>query len=48
MMSNTSFVIAAYAVTWVMIIGYTIRLFMKSSRAESEFDRQTREMEKRS
>lgn len=42
MSSNTSFVIAAYSVAWVMIIGYTVRLFTKGARAEAEFARQTR------
>lgn len=46
MMSNTSFVITAYSVAWVMIIGYTIRLFLKGARADAEFAKRTREMEK--
>lgn len=47
-MSNTSFVIAAYGVAWVMIVGYTIRLFTKGARANAEFARQARTTEKRS
>jgi len=42
MTSNTSFVIAAYSVAWIMIIGYTIRLFLKGARANAEFARQSR------
>ena len=46
MTSNTSFIIAAYSVAWIMIIGYTIRLFAKSARAEGFFAGVTRHREK--
>ena len=45
-MSNTSFIVAAYAVAWIAILGYTVRLFMKSTRADAEFARQARDAEK--
>jgi CcmD family protein len=48
MMSNKTFIILAYVVAWVAILGYAIRLFVKGARAEAEFARQTRAMEKRS
>jgi CcmD family protein len=46
MTSNKSFIIAAYAVAWIMIIGYTFRLFAKGARAEAEFARHARDAER--
>jgi hypothetical protein len=45
MTSNTSFVIAAYAVTWVVIVGYAIRLLFKGMRAEAAFGHHARTAE---
>jgi CcmD family protein len=45
-MSNNSYIIAAYAVTWIAILGYAARLMLKGARAEAEFARLTGEAEK--
>ena len=36
---NLYFIIAAYAVTWVVLLGYMARLARKGARARSEYDR---------
>lgn len=40
--SNQTFIIAAYAVTWVVLLGYQLRLARKAGRAR-EFERTARE-----
>jgi len=37
--SNQTFIIAAYAVTWVVIIAYLLRLVRKGGRARAEYER---------
>ncbi len=37
--SNLAFIIAAYSVSWVVILGYLARLIRKSSCARSDYDR---------
>ena len=37
--SNTSFIVAAYVITWLVIIGYMSRLVVKGGRARSELAR---------
>jgi len=37
--SNLKFIIAAYALTWVVLLGYQWRLLRKGRRARSEYDR---------
>lgn len=37
--SNQTFIIAAYAVTWVVILGYLLRLVRKGGRASADYDR---------
>ncbi len=34
--SNETFVIAAYALTWVVLLGYLWRLYGKDSRARAD------------
>jgi len=41
--SNLTFIIAAYSVAWVVILGYLARLVRKGSRARGEYDRMSRE-----
>jgi len=36
---NRTFIIAAYSVSWVVILGYLGRLVRKGSRARGDFDR---------
>lgn len=36
---NQSFIIAAYAVTWVVLIGYMVRLARKGFRVRGDYDR---------
>jgi CcmD family protein len=36
--SNLKFIIAAYSVSWLVILGYLARLVRKSSRARAEYD----------
>ena len=31
--SNTSFIVAAYVITWIVILGYLFRLVVKGGRA---------------
>ena len=37
MPDNNSYVIAAYAVTWVMLLAYAVRLHRVARRAETQF-----------
>jgi CcmD family protein len=37
--SNQAFIIAAYAVTWVVILGYLARLIRKGGRARADYER---------
>ena len=37
--SNTSFIVAAYVVTWVVILGYLFRLVVKGGQARSALAR---------
>jgi CcmD family protein len=37
--SNLTFIIAAYSVSWLVILGYLGHLIRKSSRVRAEYDR---------
>jgi CcmD family protein len=37
--SNLNFIIAAYTVTWLVILGYLARLVRKGGRAGAEYER---------
>ena len=37
--SNQAFIIAAYAVTWIVLLGYFWRLLRKSARTTADYDR---------
>jgi CcmD family protein len=37
--SNLNFIIAAYAVTWIVILGYLWRLVRKGGRAGADYER---------
>jgi CcmD family protein len=39
MPSNETFVIAAYSITWVVLLGYFTYLVRHARRARAEFDR---------
>lgn len=41
--SNQTFIIAAYAVTWVVILGYLSRLVRKGGRARADYERMVHE-----
>ena len=41
--SNLAFVIAAYAVTWIVLLGYLGRLVRKGTRARADYERMARE-----
>lgn len=41
--SNLAFIIAAYAVTWVVILGYLLRLVRKGGRARGDYERMVHE-----
>ena len=41
--SNLSFIIAAYAVTWLVILGYLWRLVRKGGRARADYERMVQE-----
>jgi CcmD family protein len=41
--SNLTFIIAAYAVTWVVLLGYLWRLVRKGGRARAEYERMVHE-----
>ena len=36
---NQTFIIAAYTVTWVVLLGYVLRLARMSRRVRGEYDR---------
>lgn len=36
---NMNFLIAAYSVMWIVVLGYMVRLAVRGSRARSEYDR---------
>lgn len=37
--ANPSFIIAAYAVTWIVLLGYLGHLVRKGQRARAEYER---------
>jgi CcmD family protein len=37
--SNLTFIIAAYTVTWLVLLGYLARLVRKGGRARAEYER---------
>lgn len=37
--SNLNYIIAAYAVTWIVILGYLWRLVRKGGRARADYER---------
>jgi CcmD family protein len=41
--SNLNFIIAAYTVSWIVILGYLGRLVRKGGRAGAEYERMARE-----
>ncbi len=41
--SNLTFIIAAYAVTWIVLLGYLGRLAKKGARARADYDRMAQE-----
>ena len=36
--ANPAFIIAAYAVTWVVLLGYALHLVRKGRRVRAEYD----------
>ena len=46
--SNQAFIVAAYALTWAVILGYVWWLSRTSSRASAEYDRIVKRGEERS
>jgi len=44
-MSEWGFVIAAYALTWVAVVGYVVYLRVRTARARTELDTAAREAE---
>jgi CcmD family protein len=40
--SNSTFIIAAYTVAWVVILGYLVRLIRMKRRAETELSHASR------
>lgn len=41
--SNQTFIIAAYAVTWAVLLGYLWRLVRKGGRARADYERMVHE-----
>jgi CcmD family protein len=41
--SNLNFIIAAYAVTWTVMLGYLLRLVRKGGRARADYERMAQE-----
>jgi CcmD family protein len=41
--SNLTFIIVAYSVSWLVILGYLGRLVRKGSHARGDYDRMARE-----
>ena len=37
--SNQTFIIAAYALTWIVLLSYLVRLVRKSGRARADHER---------
>jgi CcmD family protein len=37
--SNMTFIIAAYTVTWIVLLGYLLRLVRKGGRARADYER---------
>lgn len=37
--SNLTFIIAAYTVTWIVLLGYLLRLVRKGGRARADYER---------
>lgn len=37
--SNLTFIIAAYAISWAVMLAYVTRLILKGSRARTDYDR---------
>ena len=35
---NQAFIVAAYAVTWIVLLGYMARLVRKSSRVRTQYE----------
>ena len=40
---NRDFIVAAYSVMWVVVLGYLTRLVIKGSRTTAEYERMKRE-----
>ena len=40
---NLDFIIAAYSVMWVVVLGFLVRLIRKGARARAEYDGMLRE-----
>ena len=40
--SNEAFIIAAYSITWLVILGYLGRLITKGSHARADYESMTR------
>ena len=41
---NLKFIIAAYSVSWLVILGYLARLMRKGSRAHADYDLMSQEI----
>jgi CcmD family protein len=41
--SNLKFIIAAYSVSWLVILGYLARLTRKGSQTRADYDRMSRD-----
>jgi CcmD family protein len=37
--SNLNFIVAAYTVTWIVLLGYLVRLVRKGGRARADYER---------
>lgn len=37
--SNLNFIIAAYTVTWIVLLGYLLRLVRKGGRTHADYER---------
>ncbi|MGZ3333240.1 MAG: CcmD family protein [Gemmatimonadaceae bacterium] len=37
--SNIKFIIAAYTMTWIVLLGYLLRLVRKGGRARADYER---------
>ena len=45
MPDNTGYIVAAYVITWVVLVGYAVRLQAVSRRARARLEQATRELE---